>query len=181
MKEIFKFFITFFRIGLFTIGGGYAMIPLIQTEVVDKNNWLSDEEFLDTIAVAQSAPGALAINTSILVGYKLRRIKGAISCVIGVSLPSFIIILFVVMFVYGFRDNNIVEQVFMGLAPAVTGLIGASLYKLFKSAKIKGMTILLPLASLTAIVLFNVSPIHIIIISALGSVIYHKLKERRNE
>ena len=85
-------FKTFFRIGAFTIGGGYAMIPMIESEVVDKHKWLSKEEFLDLIAVAQSCPGVFAINMSIFIGYKLRKIKGAIAASTGTALPSFVII-----------------------------------------------------------------------------------------
>lgn len=154
------------------------MIPLIQAEVVDKNNWLDNDEFLDTIAMAQSAPGAIAINSSILIGYKLKKIPGAIACALGVSLPSFLIILVIVKYIYGFRDNETVEKIFKGITPAVVGLIGASLYRLFKSSKIRGKLLLIPLLALGAIVIFRISPVYIILLAALGSIGFHKLKER---
>ena len=103
-------FKTFFRIGAFTIGGGYAMIPMIESEVVDKHKWLSKEEFLDLIAVAQSCPGVFAINMSIFIGYKLRKIKGAIAASIGTALPSFVIILLIAMFFHQFQDNAVVAE-----------------------------------------------------------------------
>ncbi|MBS4538343.1 chromate transporter [Clostridium sp. D2Q-11] len=179
MKEALKFFIIFFKLGVFTIGGGYAMIPLIQAEVVDKNNWLDNDEFLDTIAVAQSAPGAIAINASILIGYKLKKIPGAIACALGVSLPSFLIILFIVKYIYNFRDNEIVAKVFKGITPAVVGLIAASLYRLIKASKIKGLLLIIPLLALIAIVIFGISPVYIILLAAFGSIGYHKLIERK--
>lgn len=179
MRMLFKLFITFFKIGLFTIGGGYAMLPLIQREVVDNNKWLDEKEFLDTLAVAQSSPGAVSINTSILVGYKLSRIKGAIFCALGVALPSFIIILFVVKFVYGFRDNIIVEKVFRGLTPAVVGLIGASLFNLYRSAHLNILLTIVSILAAVFIIMFGMSPVYIILIAALFSITYHKVKEKR--
>jgi chromate transporter len=91
-------FLTFFRIGLFTLGGGYAMIPLIEAEVVDKHKWITKEQFLDVIAIAQSCPGVFAINISTFIGYKLRQVPGAVSCALGAALPSFLIILAIAIF-----------------------------------------------------------------------------------
>lgn len=154
------------------------MLPLIQREVVETNNWLTEKEFIDTIAVAQSAPGAIAINVSILIGYKLNRIRGAIACVIGVAMPSFIIILFIVKFVYGFRDNIIVEKVFKGLTPAVVGLIGASLFNLYRSANLKPLLIIISIVAALFIIIFGTSPVYIILLAAFISVIYNKFKEK---
>ncbi|NBI06058.1 chromate transporter [Senegalia massiliensis] len=181
MKDLFKFFITFFKIGIFTIGGGYAMLPLIQREVVDNNRWLTEKEFLDILAVAQSSPGAIAINTSILIGYKLNKIKGAIFCAIGVSTPSFLIILFVVKFVYGFRDNIIVEKVFKGLTPAVVGLIGASLWNLYISAKLKPILIIISILAAVFLIIFGISPVYVLLTAAFVSIAYNKLREERKE
>ena len=96
-------FKTFFKIGLFTFGGGYAMIPMIESEVVDKKKWVEKEEFLDMIAIAQSCPGVFAINASIFIGYKLRKTRGAICTSLGTALPSFLIILLIAMF---FQDRK---------------------------------------------------------------------------
>ena len=96
--RLWTFFTTFFRIGLFTIGGGYAMIPLIEAEVVDKHKWLGKEDFLDLLAVSQTVPGVFAINMSINIGYRLRKMGGAIACAVGTALPSFVIILLIALF-----------------------------------------------------------------------------------
>ena len=116
-------FKTFFKIGLFTLGGGYAMIPLIEKEVVDNHKWMTREELLDVIAIAQSCPGVFAINLSTFVGYKLRNTRGAICTSLGTALPSFIIILLIAMFFRQFQDNHVVAAVFRGIRPAVVALI----------------------------------------------------------
>ena len=114
-------FITFVRIGAFTIGGGYAMLPLIQREVVDRG-WMSKEEFIDLFAVAQSLPGVFAVNISIFVGYKLKKLTGSVICALGTILPSFLIILAIALFFTQFRENEWVEKAFKGLRPAVVAL-----------------------------------------------------------
>ena len=106
-------FITFVRIGAFTIGGGYAMLPLIQREVVDRG-WMSKEEFIDLFAVAQSLPGVFAVNISIFVGYKLKKLTGSVICALGTILPSFLIILAIALFFTQFRENEWVEKAFKG-------------------------------------------------------------------
>ncbi len=102
MGKLLKLFWAFFKIGAFTIGGGYAMLPLIQREVVDENNWLTTEEFIDILAIAEVTPGPVAVNTSTYVGYKVAGIKGAMFCTLGTILPSFTIILLFVNFFWGF-------------------------------------------------------------------------------
>ncbi|MTI66362.1 MAG: chromate transporter [Firmicutes bacterium] len=173
----FKLFIIFFKIGAFTIGGGHAMIPLIQNEVVDKNKWLSNDEFLDAIAIAQASPGAVAINTSIFIGYKLNGVLGAFICTLGVSLPSFIIILIVSIFLFKYRKNEVVAKVFLGIKPAVVSLILSAVYKLIKAAKFKREDLIIPILSLLAITFLDISPIIIIIIGALGGIIYFRVNE----
>lgn len=172
-------FIAFFKIGAFTLGGGYAMLPLIQAEVVDKKKWLSNEEFIDTIAIAQSSPGPVAVNSSIFIGYKLSGVIGSIVCTLGVVLPSFISILLIVKFLYQYRNNEIIDQVFSGIRPAVVALIFSSVYKLAKTSKLNKYTLLISLLSLMVIVLFNVSPIIVILLGGLGAVVYFKVKERK--
>ena len=102
----------FFKIGAFTIGGGYAMVPLIENEIVTKRNWISKDDFIDLLAIAQSAPGILAVNISIFIGYKLRGIRGSLVTALGTVLPSFVIILAIAMFFHNFKDNPIVERIF---------------------------------------------------------------------
>ena len=109
-------FITFVRIGAFTIGGGYAMLPLIQREVVDRG-WMSKEEFIDLFAVAQSLPGVFAVNISIFVGYKLKKLTGSVICALGTILPSFLIILAIALFFTQFRENEWVEKALKAYVP----------------------------------------------------------------
>ena len=170
-----KLFTTFFKIGMFTLGGGYAMIPIIETEVVDKNKWLSREEFLDLIAIAQSCPGVFAINTSIFIGYKLKKLRGALATSLGTALPSFIIILLIAMFFHRFQDNRVVAAIFRGVRPAVVALIAAPTFSLARSAKITRTTCWIPIAGALAIWLLGVSPILIILVAGIGGYVYGKI------
>lgn len=167
-------FKTFFKIGLFTLGGGYAMIPIIETEVVDKKQWLSREEFLDIIALAQSCPGVLAINVSVFVGYKLRKLRGALCTCLGTALPSFLIILAIAMFFHSFEDNKVVAAIFRGIRPAVVALIAVPTFKLGRSARITWTNCWIPIAGALAIWALGVSPILIILIAAVGGYVYGK-------
>ena len=126
----------FFKIGAFTIGGGYAMVPLIENEIVTKRKWIAQEDFIDLLAISQSAPGILAVNISIFIGYKLRGIRGSIITALGTILPSFIIILAIALFFHSFKDNPIVERIFKGIRPAVVALIAAPTFTMGRSAKI---------------------------------------------
>jgi len=166
---------TFFKIGIFTLGGGYAMIPLIEAEVVDKHKWITKEEFLDVIAIAQSCPGVFAINTSIFIGYKLRRMSGAICCALGTALPSFLIILAIAMFFHQAQDNPIVAAIFRGIRPAVVALIAVPTFNMARSAKIGLATCWIPIASALAIWALGVSPIYIILLAGIGGYIYGTL------
>lgn len=165
-------FKTFFKIGAFTLGGGYAMIPIIESEVVDKRRWIERDEFLDMIAVAQSCPGVFAINISIFVGYKLRKIKGALCTALGTALPSFVIILMIAMFFKRFQDNELVAAMFRGIRPAVVALIAAPTFSLAKSANITITNCWIPIVSALLIWLLGVNPIAIIIAAGLGGYLY---------
>ncbi len=118
-----KLFWEFFKIGAFTFGGGYAMIPLIEKEIVNKYHWLTMEQFTDLIAIAEMTPGPIAINSATFVGYKVARFLGAVAGTLGVVLPSFLIIWAIASVFFGFQDNRIVQAAFKGLRPAVLGLI----------------------------------------------------------
>lgn len=159
MKMLWELFFTFFRLGTFTFGGGYAMIPLIQAEVVDKKRWIDTRDFLDMLALAQSAPGVMAINTAIFVGYQIKGTKGAFAAALGCALPSFIIILLIAVFFSDFKDNPVVERVFKGIRPAVAALIAAPLWKMGKTAGISWKTILIPIAVAVLIWQFGWSPV----------------------
>ena len=171
-------FKTFFRIGGFTIGGGYAMIPLIESEVVEKHKWLNKEEFLDIIAIAQSCPGVFAINMSVFIGYKKRRLAGAICSALGTALPSFIIILLIAMFLGGFRDNSYVEAAFKGLRPAVVALIAVPFVRMLKP--LRWPMVFLALAVALLIWQTGFSPIWLILSGILAGVAEVLIKNRRN-
>ena len=113
-------FLTFVKIGMFTIGGGYAMLPLIQRDVVDRG-WMTKEDFIDVFSVAQSLPGIFAVNIAIFVGYKLKKTWGGFVCALGTILPSFVIMLLIALFFTQVKDNVWVEKAFMGLRPAGIG------------------------------------------------------------
>ena len=167
-------FKTFFKIGVFTLGGGYAMIPIIESEVVDKKKWLTKEDFIDTVAIAQTSPGVFAINLSVFIGYKMKKTRGAIVTALGTALPSFLIILLIAMFFHQFEDNKVVAAMFRGIRPAVVALIAVPTFNMAKSAKIGWSNCWIPLASALAIWAFGVSPIFIIIIAAIGGYVYGK-------
>ena len=167
MNQYIQLFNTFAKIGSFTIGGGYAMIPLIKSEVVDKKKWVRNEEFLDLLAISQSAPGILAINISIFIGEKVKGIKGSVIAALGTALPSFLIILLIAMFFESFRDNPTVSSIFAGIRPAVVALIAVPLISLSKSTKLNKYTSMIPVLSVILIVLLGISPIWVIVAGAM--------------
>ena len=167
-------FLTFLKIGLFTIGGGYAMIPLIEREVVERRQWLKREEFLDLMSLSQALPGVFAVNFSIYIGHRLRGLRGSLALAAGVVLPSFVLILLVAMFFSAFADNRVVEAIFRGVRPAVVALIAVPCIKLGKSAHITWANAWFPIAIALLIALLGISPVYIIIAVALGAVVYGK-------
>ena len=166
-----QMFITFVRIGAFTIGGGYAMIPLIQREVVQVRKWMSPKEFIDMLALAQSAPGVIAINTAIFIGYKLKGVRGSIVTALGCALPSFVIILLIAMVFTNFKDNPVVERIFKGIRPAVVALIAAPLYNMAKAAGVTWKTIFIPLIAALLIWGLNISPVWVVVAAIAGGII----------
>jgi chromate transporter len=174
-------FRTFFKIGCFTLGGGYAMIPLIEEEVVNRKKWLTKEDFLDLMAISQTLPGVFAVNFSIYIGYKLRRLRGSLILALGTILPSFLIILTIAMFFATFADNQIIAAIFKGIRPAIVALIAAPCIHLARAAHIKLTNVWLPVFTALAIWIFGVSPIYIIILVAVGGFLYGKLVQPDNK
>ena len=174
-------FKTFFKIGIFTLGGGYAMIPLIEEEVVNRKKWVSKDEMLDLIAIAQSCPGVFAINIATFIGYKLRRTRGAICTTLGTALPSFLIILTIAMFFSQFKDNPVVAAIFRGIRPAVVALIAVPTFRLGQRAKLNKYTLWIPVACALAIWALGVSPIYIIMIAAVGGYLFGKIEHSDTE
>ncbi len=168
-------FKSFLKIGMFTIGGGYAMIPLIEHEIVDKHKWIDKDEFLNLLAVAQSCPGVFAVNISIFIGYKLKKNKGAICTCVGTVLPSFIIILTIALFLKNFIELKTVAAIFRGIRPAVVALIAVPTFNLAKRAKINRFNIWIPIITAFLIVVMGINPIFILFIAGLSGFIYGKL------
>lgn len=173
-----KLFTTFFKIGLFTLGGGYAMIPMIEAEVVNKHKWLTKEECLDLIGIAQSCPGVFAANMSIYIGYKMNKKIGAVSACIGTCLPSLIIILAIAMFFRQIRDNEVLESIFRGIRPAVVALIAVPTFNMALKAKLSLHNIWIPIGTALLIWLFGVNPIYIIMITVVAGYLLGKLFEK---
>lgn len=173
-------FSTFFKIGLFTIGGGYAMIPLIEAEIVEKKKWISKQEFVDIVAVAQSCPGVFAINTSVFIGYKMRKTPGAIFSCAGTAMPSFLIILIIALFFQQFSHLPVIAAMFRGIRPAVVALIAAPTFRMAKTCHISRYNCWIPITTAILIWLLGVSPIPIIIVAAIGGFLYGKIVNRHN-
>lgn len=168
MKRLLEIFAVFFRIGLFTIGGGYAMLPIIQKEVVETKGWMDDEEFLDAISLTNSLPGPLAINAATFVGYRVCKVKGALAAVLGAASPSVIIILTVAMVFSNLTEYPVVQYIFDGIRPAVVALILYALIKLAKSAKLREyFNWLIALSAVAAIAVFGLHPIIVVVAGAL--------------
>ena len=179
MNPYWQLFKIFFKIGAFTIGGGYAMVPIIENEIVTKRDWISQEDFVDLLAIAQSAPGVLAVNISIFIGYKLKGVKGCLVTTLGSVLPSFLIILMIAMFFHSFKDNSYVEKMFKGIRPAVVALIAAPTFSMAKSAKISKYNVWIPIFSALLIWLLGVSPIWIIIAAGVLGFTWGKLNNKK--
>lgn len=175
----FEMFKAFFKVGAFTIGGGYAMLPFIQDEVVEKHQWLTTEEFLDVLAIAEVTPGPVAVNTSTYVGYKLKGVKGAIVCTLGTILPSFLIILLIVTSLWKYRNNPIIDRAFLGIRPAVAALIFTAVYKLGGKMDISKYKLVISVLTVLAVAFIDISPIVVILVSAFGAIGYYKFKENK--
>jgi chromate transporter len=173
-----QLFLTFCKIGAFTFGGGWAMISIIQREIVDKHHWLELEDFLDLLAVAQSMPGILAVNISVVVGDRLKGLKGSICAAIGTILPSFLMILAIAIFLTPetIKNNAIISRIFKGIRPAVVALIIAPVLTTAKAAGINWKTVMIPVT--VALLIYSKipyisNPIIFIVMGAIGGYIYY--------
>jgi len=177
MTSLSALFRSFFKIGLFTFGGGYAMIPLIEREVIDRRGWVERREFLDLLTLAQSVPGPIAVNTAVFVGYRIRGLRGALAALTGTILPSFTIILLIALFFADIRQNPVVDAAFKGMRPAVVALIVVPVIALAK-----GMHPLLYIViGLTAFAVWFLgwSPIYILGTAAAAGILHALCRMRR--
>lgn len=175
-----QLFWTYLKIGTFTLGGGYVMLPMIEREVVQRLGWIDSEEFLNMIALAQAAPGLIAVNSAIFIGWRIGGWRGVIATVLGAVLPSFLIILAIAMVFQNYKDLPAVEAVFKGVRPAVVALIAAPLCRMAYSAKITWATAIIPIAGALLIWLGGLSPVWIIFVTVVATLLYTYLKEKKN-
>ena len=170
MRELIEILKSFLKIGAFTFGGGYAMIPIIQYEVVNRRKWLDEKEFVELLTIAQAAPGPISLNTAVFVGYKCKGYRGALAAIMGVVIPSFVIILLVAIFFHTMRDNRWVDAAFRGMRPAVVALIVAPIVGLTKGLH----WTLIAVAAATALVVwyFGFSPVWLLIAGAVGGALW---------
>jgi chromate transporter len=169
-----QLFTTFFKIGLFSFGGGYAMIPLIQKEIVEKKCWVDKDEIMDVLAVAQSTPGAVAVNSATAIGYRVAGKKGAMVSTLGVAIPSFLIIITIASFFSRFKDNIVVKSAFNGIGAAVIALIITAAISVSKTSIKDRMDIIVATVAFILVAFLKVNPIFVIIAGAiLGCTIYY--------
>ena len=178
-KTLWGLFSTFFRIGAFTFGGGYAMIPLIQKEAVEKNGWVTDDDILEIIAIAESTPGPVAVNSATFVGYRTCGVLGAACATFGVVLPSFVIILLISYVLEQFQEIKAVQYAFNGIRAGVLALLFKALWGMYKKSP-KGWAAYIVMAAafvLTAFLKINV--LYVIIFCAVFGLITATMAERR--
>ncbi len=179
MPKLHELFWSFFKIGTFTIGGGYAMIPLMEREIVDRRQWMDRESFMDIMAVSQAMPGIFAVNMATNVGYRMRGHRGVVVSIIGnIAMPIFIILGFATCFRF-LKDNPAFEAIFKGIRPAVVALIAAPVFNMAKTAKISWRNCWIPLAAMLLIYLLGLSPVWIILSAIIGGVLYSKYLEKK--
>lgn len=174
---VLQLFLTFLKIGAFTFGGGYAMIPLIRHEIIERHKWVQSEEFLELLTLAQSAPGPIALNTAIFVGYRTCGYRGALASLMGVVIPSFSIILVVAIFFANIRENATVDAAFRAMRPAVVALIIAPMLGFIRQLNVWG--IIAAIAATIVLWLSNISPIVLLIAAAVAGIVWSHLSIRR--
>lgn len=179
MKELMNLFWSFCRIGGLTFGGGYAMLPMLQKEVVETHKWATEQELLDYYAVGQATPGVIAVNTATFIGYKEKGILGAIFATSGVVFPSLAIIMSIAGFIDSFSDSNIVQHAFSGIRVAVGVLILNALVKMVKGSVKDILGIILFVATFIISIFFNISVVYIVVASALIGIISDFVNRKR--
>jgi chromate transporter len=169
-----QLFCTFTKIGTFTIGGGYAMLPLMEKEIVERKHWIEPKEFVDAVAISQSLPGIFAINISIFTGYKLKGYLGSIVATSGSVLPSFLMILLIAAFFRQFNENIYAVKIFNAIRPAVIALIAAPVFTVARNIGINLKTAVIPVAAAVLIWYWGVSPVYIVLVAAIIGSIFRK-------
>ena len=173
MKELIELFLAFARIGGLTFGGGYAMLPMLQREAVEKKGWVTEEELMDYYAVGQCIPGVIAVNTAVFIGTKAKGLAGAIAASLGVISPSIVIIVAIAAFIQSFSELPIVQNAFAGIRVGVCVLILSAVLKLFKKAIIDKFTFGLFAVVFALSIFTDISPILFVILAAIAGIAVH--------
>lgn len=168
-----KLFTTFFKIGMFSFGGGYAMLPLMEEEIIQVNNWIPSTEFIDIIAISEMTPGPISINAATFLGYKVAGVSGSILATIGVVLPSFIVMSLIFHFVTKFKDSPYIDWIFKGIRPVVLGLIAAAAFTVGKTSFVDFKSVIIAILLFYLVTFRKLNPIiGIILAGALGILFY---------
>lgn len=175
MRELINLFIAFAKVGVLTFGGGYAMLPILQREIVEKNNWATDEELMDYYAIGQCTPGVIAVNTATFIGQKNKGILGGIMATLGVIMPSLVIITVIAAFISNFSNLAIVKNAFAGVRVCVCVLIFNAVMKLWKSSVVDKATLIIFIGVFLGSVLTGLSPILFVVITAIAGIIIKNL------
>lgn len=178
-KQLWQLFVTFAIVGVTTFGGGYAMLPALQREVVDKRKWASDEEVMDWYAIGQCTPGVIAVNTATFVGQKQAGVIGGIFATLGVVFPSLVIITVIAAFIQNFAHLAAVQKAFAGIRVCVCVLILNAVVKLWKKSVVDWKTLVIFAAVFAGSVFLSVSPVVYVVIAALAGIVVKELEEKR--
>ena len=179
MKTLIDLFFTFCRIGGLTFGGGYAMLPMIQKEIVEEKKWATEEEVLDYYAVGQCTPGIIAVNTATFIGYKVQGIIGAIVATLGVVFPSLIIITIIAALLKNFASYAIIQHAFSGIRVVVIALIISAILKLAKTSIKNSITLIIAILAFISVAFVNLSPIYIVVAAAFVGLISKLIRGRK--
>lgn len=179
MNPLLDLFLTFARIGVCTFGGGYAMLPILQLEVVEKRNWATEDELMDYYAIGQCTPGVIAVNTATFIGYKHHGLLGAACATAGVVFPSLVIITIIAAFIQQFAHMPIVQDAFSGVRIAVCALVLQSVWKMAKKSVIDLPAAIILLATFVAVAFFGISPIVMVIAAGAAGILLGLLRRRR--
>ena len=172
-------FLTFLKIGAFTFGGGYAMLPALQREVVEKRRWATEEEVMDWYAIGQCTPGVIAVNTSTFIGYRLRGVPGAIVATAGMVFPSLVIITIIAAFIQQFAHLAVVQHAFAGIRVAVCALVLQSVWKMAKKGVVDLPTGVILVVTFAAVAFFGVSPVLMVVIATAAGILINVVRGRR--
>lgn len=179
MKELLDMFLTFCRIGGLTFGGGYAMLPMLQKEVVERKHWAESEELMDYYAIGQCLPGLIAVNTAVFIGQKRRGVKGGVACALGVVFPSLIVITIIAAFIGGFADLPAVRNAFAGIRVCVLVLIFNAVVKLWKKAVVDKKALVIFLLIFAGSAFTDISPILFVLAAAIAGILLKNWEVKR--